>query len=303
VPIYASDSKPFLWKWLIVFLILVILALLFMNREKFTGTRPRQRETQSPAAGPDSLPSGPLRKTDASAESSSASVPSPTGIPTSDDWYTKVAFRGLVLNETNRSPVPGANVSVSACASPASTVEKLTGTRGEFEVIAPPGYRYEVKAEADGFRSYEEDSFVITRPYYQMEILLTPKELLRGRVVDNENEGIPDTLVRLRFEGISQAAPLFSATTDSRGAFAISDLPRKGWFNLDAYHAGFETTGMVRGSLPANNEITVRMTPARSSGSVVGGVTDKIQKPVPGAQIELYETSDGRLTASIQTDR
>jgi protocatechuate 3,4-dioxygenase beta subunit len=300
VSIYASESKSVPWKWLIVFLILLILALLFMNREKFTGSRPAQRETQSPAAGSDSLSSGPLRKTDALAESSGASVPSPTGIPASDDWYTKVAFHGLVLNETNRSPVQGANVSVYACASPASTVEKLTGTRGEFEVIAPPGYRYEVKVEADGFRAYRENSFVITRPYYQMEILLTPKLLLRGRVLDDENAGIPDAVVRL----VSQAGgPMSSATTDSKGAFAFSNVPRKGWFIIEARHAGFETSGMVRGSLPADNEITVRMTPAGSSGSVVGGVTDKMQKPVPGAQVELYETSDGKLVAAIQTDR
>jgi uncharacterized GH25 family protein len=301
VPIYASESKAFPWKWLIVFLILVIPALLFLIREKFTGSRPAQRETQSPVAGSDSLSSGPLRKTDASAEYRGASVPSPTGIPASDDWYTNVAFRGLVLNETDHSPVPGAKVSVYACASPTSTVEKLTGTKGEFEVLAPPGYRYEVKVEADGFRTYWEDSFVITRPYYQMEILLTPKQSMRGRVVDNENAGIPDALVRLRFEGASQAAP-FSAITDSNGAFAITNLPSKGWFNIDAYHTGFET-GRVRGSLTAGNEFTVRMTPALSGGSVVGGVTDDVQKPVPGAQIELYDTSNGRLTALVHTDR
>ncbi len=208
-----------------------------------------------------------------------------------------------MLNDTNRSPVPGANVSVYACASPATTVEKLTGTRGEFEVIAPPSYRCEVKVEADGFRTYNEDSFVITRPYYQMEVLLTPKQFLRGRVVDNENAGIPGALVQLQLEGVSQAAAWFSATTDSGGAFAISDVPRKAWFNIEAYHAGFETTRRVRGSLSAGNEITVRMTPATSSGSVVGSVMDKMQEPVPGAQIELYETRDGRLTASTKTDR
>jgi len=302
VPIYASESKPFPWKWLLAVLILAILIAALLFREQILGGRQSQSQVTEPDGRSKSAVASPSPKKDDPAVTSSITLPDPSGIPASDTWYTKVAFRGLVLNETNRAPVPGATVSVYAYASPPASVEKLTGGRGDFEVIAPPAYRYDVKAEAVGFRAYEENSFVITRPYYQMEILLTPVEMLRGRVVDNLNAGIPDAIVQLRREADASSI-LGSTTTDAKGAFTFARVPRSGRFNVEAFHSGFDATGPARVSIPAASDILIRMNPVRSTGSLAGTVTDTAQKPLPGAQIDLYEPSDGRLTASVQSDR
>lgn len=300
MPIYASESKQFPWKWLLAILVLAILILILFYRREIFGGRQAGSQDGDPASSSQPASAAASEGSDSPA-ASGISMPGPSGVAASDDWYTRVAFRGLVLNESNRAPVPGATVSVYAYASPPSTVDTMSGARGDFEVIAPPAYRYDFKVEAEGFRDYEADSLVITRPYYQLEILLTPVEMLRGRVVDNQDAGVPDAFVQLRRED-DRSEPFLSTTADAKGFFSFLELPRRGRFNIEVYHPGFDSTGLVPISIPAGNEVLVRMNRARATGSITGTVTDAAAKPLPGATIELFEPSDGRLNASIQTD-
>ncbi len=212
-----------------------------------------------------------------------------------------VAFSGVVLNEDDRSPLEGARVRILAMSSFSEAVEKTTGQDGTFTVEAPPGYRYEVKVEAEGFRPYEDDSFVITRPNYSMEILLTPVLVLKGRVLDPQSQGIPDALVGLFTEG-RRSVLLTSTTTDSQGAFTFSDISRGGRYQVEAYHGGFDSLGAVGAQVPAEEEIILRMQPAPAVGSLAGLVSDTARKPIAGARISLLDAADGRNVSEVLTD-
>jgi 5-hydroxyisourate hydrolase-like protein (transthyretin family) len=56
-------------------------------------------------------------------------------------------------------------------------------------------------------------------------------------------------------------------------------------------------------TLPAESEVVIRMRPARTAGALSGTVTDSSRKPIAGARISLFDTSDGRALTRTQTDR
>lgn len=304
MPTYERNGKSSQWIWLLVAIVLAILVFFFIRTGSFTlsGRREaRQSNKKSlqpvaePLAGraPNSVPQ-PL-----GSASMQQTVPT---TPASDNWYTTVAFKGVVLNEMNRTPVDGATVRVTAFSSSTVVVEKPTGAGGTFQVVAPPGYRYGIKVDAPGFRPYQEDSFVITRPYYDMEILLMPVLSLRGRAVDNQGTGISDVLVQLRREFDSSPA-LLSVTTDQQGAFAFTEVPRNGRFWVEAFHPGFFAQGSVTVTVPSDGDVLIRMNPARTSGSLAGTVTDTTRNLVAGAKISVYDPSDGRLLSTVLTNQ
>ena len=207
-----------------------------------------------------------------------------------------------MLNEASHEGIEGAKVRIYAYASPPAVVEKTTGVGGTFQVEAPAAFRYGVRAEADGFRPYSDDSLSITRPSYEMRILLTPTMALRGRVVDQQSAGIPEALVTLRREGDRSPSGL-SAPTDAQGAFVFTDVPRDGRYWVEAYHPAYDTMGMVTVTIPAQGEVMVRMRPARASGALAGAVTDSARRPVAGARIALFDAADGRPLSRTQSDR
>jgi hypothetical protein len=179
-------------------------------------------------------------------------------------------------------------------------IDKITGIRGDFEIPAVAAYRYGVKVEAEGYRAFQEDSYVITRSLFPMEILLTPTETLRGRVVDAATgAGIPSAAVQLRREG---GAAFSTVVSDDKGAFAFTDLPPRGRFSVEVYHCGYDATGSAQASIPGNEEIVLRMNGARAAGSISGSVFDTTQNAVPGARIELYEPNNGKMSAATATD-
>jgi len=180
-------------------------------------------------------------------------------------------------------------------------VEKTTGGGGTFQAEVPPAFRHGVVAEADGFRPYRDESLSITRPSYEMQILLTPAAALRGRVVDQQSAGIPDALVTLRREADRSPGTL-SAPTDAHGSFVFADVPREGRYWVEAYHPAYDTMGMAVATIPAQGEVTVRMRPARTSGALAGTVTDTSRRPVSGATIALFGAGDGRPLSRAQSD-
>jgi len=302
VATYDREGRVPHWIWLLALLILAVIAF-FIYYQVFFPIRPQTQAAKNGAKSPE--PGSP-----ASAGPISNGAPQPSGAmpqgqaanAASDSWYVTVAFKGVVLNESNRTPVDGATVRIYAFASPSTTVEKTTGAGGKFQVIAPPAYRYSVKVEAEGFRPYQEDSFVITRSYYEMEIVLTPVLSLRGRVIDNLNAGIADAQVQMRRPD-DRSSALLTVTTDSQGGFTFPEIPLYGRYYVEAFHPGFDSQGLSAITIPADNDISVRMTPARSTGSLAGTVTDSTRKPLAGARIALYDPSDGRLLAGALTDR
>jgi hypothetical protein len=232
----------------------------------------------------------------------SSPVPFPNRSASSgDDSAIPVTFKGVVLSEVGRSPVAGARVKILALSSSSETVEKTTGENGIFTIDAPPAYRYEVNVEAEGFNPYRDDSLFISRPDYSMEILLNRAFALKGRVLDLQSKGIPGAIVGIfgeRGEG-----PFTSNPTDAQGAFAISSVPRGGRFQLDAYHAGYDSLGTISVRMPSEEEILLRMKPVSAAGSLGGLVKDAGLQPISGARISIMDTAGGRKLSEVQTDQ
>jgi protocatechuate 3,4-dioxygenase beta subunit len=206
-----------------------------------------------------------------------------------------------VRNKDDQTPVEGAKVHLYVYSSPPTVLEKTTGAGGIFQADTPPAIRYGVKVEAEGFRPYQEDSFVITRPYFEMEILLTPALTLRGRVIDDLANGVADALVQLR--RANAPSPLvIAATTDRQGGFKITDVPQPGSYSIEASHPGFDALGIVNVTIPAASEAILRMRQVQPAGSLSGVVTDSSRKPVAGAAISLTDPRNNRALSQIQTD-
>ena len=231
-----------------------------------------------------------------------------------EEGAVPVAFRGVVLNEAGRSPIAGAHVRILALASPSETLEKVTGEDGGFTIETPAAYRYEINVEADGFNPYRNDSLVITRPTYSMEILLSRALILKGRVVDLQSQGIPGALVGLVEAGRGGGGGRgrgggggfsMSTATDAQGVFTLNLMPmqRGGQFQVDATHAGYESMGSAVARMPSDEEIIIRMKPSPGTGSLVGSVKDTGFKPVAGAKISILEVNSRQMVSTVTTDQ
>jgi hypothetical protein len=237
----------------------------------------------------------------ASGSQSQGSIDTPfSGAFYDEDFSMPVTFKGAVLNQEDRSPIKGAHVRMLALSS-SEKLEKTTGADGTFAINAPPAYRYELKVDADGYSSYSNNSFVITRPEYKLEILLTPSLLLRGQVVDLQSQGIPGARVDLFMESTNRPSlpkgmnrspfmegmnrPSLSTTTDFQGKFVFKSISKDAHLQLDASHPGYESNGKVSATTPADEEITIRMKQSALTGSLFGTVIDTAGKPVAGAVI------------------
>jgi hypothetical protein len=179
-------------------------------------------------------------------------------------------------------------------------MEKLTDSAGAFQMQAPPAHRYEVKVEASGFRPFQQADFVITRPYYDLRIPLTPLYRLHGRVVDSLSAGIADAVVWLR-RGNQRSPVLLEATTDSEGAFTLADIPADGRYWVEAHHSGYDPLGLISVAVPTDAEALLRMKPVQAAGFLSGTVTDSARKPVAHARVTLADQNNQNV-ADTQTD-
>jgi len=288
-------SRSFL---LVGLLLLAILVLFLARRGYFT----HQESAQQAGNSAVNKPENPAR--------SSQQAPAAGGIsgypaqfsaaPATDSWYTSVALKGVVLNESDETPVAGAKVRVLACSSPDVVMEKLTDSAGAFQMQAPPAHRYELKVEASGFRSFQQNDFVITRPFYDLRIPLTPMYRLRGRIVDSDSTGIADAKVVLR-RGNQRSQVMQEATTDSDGAFTLTDIPANGRYWVEARHSGYDPLGLISVAAPTDAEAVLRMRPIQNAGSLTGTVTDSARKPVAHARVSLADQNQDNVS-DTQTD-
>jgi hypothetical protein len=290
------------WIWLPAILLLAILLFFFLRQNLFTSRQSERAQEDAKSAAPASSAPGRIFKIPSQTAESAPLPQFAPGASDSDSWYVNVAFKGVVRNEANRAPVDGATIRICAFSSPTTVLEKTTGGGGRFQAVAPPAYRYSVKVDAEGFRPYQDDSFVITRPYYEMEILLIPTLSLRGRVVDPLNAGIGDATVQMRRTD-DRGPALLTVTTNAQGVFVFSEVPRSGRYFVEASHPGFESQGAATVSTPTEGDVVLRMTPSRFTGSLAGIVTDTAQQPAAGAKVSLFDLGDGRLLSSLLTDR
>jgi hypothetical protein len=291
-----SFSRSF---WLLAVLLLGALAFFLVRRGYFTQQGPARRPSNS-AGEQRENPARPAQPAPSTGGTAGYPAQFSAAAPASDSWYTSVAFKGVVLNERDETPVAGAKVRILACASPAGVMEKLTDSAGAFQMQAPPAHRYEVKVEASGFRPFQQADFVLTRPYYDLRIPLTPLYRLHGRVVDGLSAGIADAVVQLR-RGNERSVVLLQATTDPEGAFTLTDIPADGRYWVEARHSGYDPLGLISVGVPTDAEAVLRMKPVQAAGSLSGTVTDFARKPVAHAGVSLADQNNQNVS-DTQTD-
>jgi hypothetical protein len=298
-----SDRRKTRWIWMLALLGLAVLVF-FTLRQKILVNLQQAATTMegsSPAGAPLNA-SGERAPVASPMDASSPVLQAPLSASSdSDNWYVTVTFKGVVRNEVSKAPVDGATVRITAFSSPSNVLERTTDAGGKFQVVAPPAYRYGIKVEAEGFRSYQDDSLVITRPYYDLEILLNPGLAMRGRVVDPAATGIADALVQLRRTD-DRSPALMSTTTDAQGAFFFAEIPRFDRYNLSASHPGYDLQAMAAVSVPSESEVILRMTPVGPSGALGGNIIDTAGNPAGGAGISLFDPKDGRWMTSMLAD-
>jgi hypothetical protein len=90
-----------------------------------------------------------------------------------------------------------------------------------------------------------------------------------------------------------------SVATGPRGEFLLPDVGevRRSW--IEATHAGFESSAPTPVSIPAEEDVIIRMNPAPAAGRLAGAVTDTNQKPIGGAVISLLDSTN-RTIAETQ---
>jgi hypothetical protein len=105
------------------------------------------------------------------------------------------------------------------------------------------------------------------------------------------------------FTEVGRSNLVSSTATDDHGVFSFSDIPRGGRYQVEAYHAGFDSTGPVRARIPDEEEIILRMKAAPATGSLSGVVSDSAHEPIAGARISLLDAADGRDLSEVLTDQ
>jgi len=299
-----GKRKSSIWIWLL--LIAVAALLLFVLWDRMFRAPGLPRAAQPAGSAPQDA-RAPLPDKTAGGEagapaSSLPGYPPVIAPPTAAGQPSPIAIIGTVRNEHDRAPIAGAIIQVFAYSSSPSMVQKNSSAAGKFQIEAPPAYRYGIRALAAGFETFQDDSFFITRPSCEMEILMVPVIEVQGRVVDLQSNGIADALITLRNPN-QRSDEVSTATTDAQGSFALAGIPRKGQYRIEAFHPAYDSLGMVSASLPTEREILLRMRPARATGSLAGTVGDRGRKPISGAEISLFEVSDGRPVSRVRSDK
>jgi len=85
-----------------------------------------------------------------------------------------IALSGVVRSSDTKDPVSHAVVHVFIPLDPPINATRRVSENGTFKFDLPAGYRYEIKSEAEGFKSKYVRQLTVERPFYDLEILMEP---------------------------------------------------------------------------------------------------------------------------------
>jgi hypothetical protein len=202
-----------------------------------------------------------------------------------------------VLNAYDRTPVVHARVTFSAEGAESAPVETGVSDGGAFRVRLPRAGVYAVRAAAEGFWDYRNPGFsVLTRRHSEIRILMEPRLVLTGCVVDTRDRPVADALVRFTrgdpgpsgFTGPDTGTFRGAATTSDASGYFEKELPPGEWM-VGASHVEFESLGSVTVAFPEEDDVTLRMRPPSEArfGRVAGLVLDSEGSPVSEAVVHL----------------
>src|SRR5579884_4254889 len=201
------------------------------------------------------------------------------------------------------------------------TAEAETDVQGKFtfEGVAPG--KYSILANRSGYlnsRFYNTRGSVVTvnrgDVIRDVVIKMVPQSVIAGRVLDDDNEPVPNATVTIRFESGPKGLPgdriVGSGTTDADGAFSLGNLA-PGQYTIAA--AAGRASTFARASKPVEREVYVTTyypdavdmnaaTPVQvTAGAQIRGLEIRLQKlPVVKVSGTVINTVTGEA-GSVET--
>ncbi len=228
--------------------------------------------------------------------------PSPPGAkPISLKLEPAGSISGRVVDEAGR---PLARVRVEALPDPSSTGEPSresaawSRSDGRFRLSAlVPGRLYRLTIAEDGFApaSVPVDALPSDRPPVPVRIVLERGASMFGKVINPEGQPVQGAELALTLseiaminQGLSRSsAPLAKATSDSKGAFALSHLS-PGHFHLRVERKGFVTLSRPDVEVPSRAaKVDLGILTLDRGLAIEGQVTDPSGAPMSGVGVVL----------------
>jgi hypothetical protein len=206
-----------------------------------------------------------------------------------------LTFEGVVLDARDRTPVES-SVAVASLGISEGRRQITTGSDGKFKITVPLATRYGVFAFARGYADYSIPALATTGSYYHLEILLQPRIILRGRVIDEQMRAISGSQIALKSE--NDPKPVARSVTDKEGKFILLRGLATGLYILEASHVTFES-GRATLELPTMEELVLVLKRPPNQGSVYGTASERNRRRVEGARILLSSQVSDASNQSI----
>ncbi|MCL4178229.1 MAG: carboxypeptidase regulatory-like domain-containing protein [Verrucomicrobia bacterium] len=172
------------------------------------------------------------------------------------------------VTSTDAQAVAGARVIVATGENLENRQTQPTGVDGRFRLVLLEAAEGQILVQARGFAP-QQRPVIVDRDAPSLTITLAPSRLIRGRVLDGEDQPVPAATVHLVSMG--QASLLdWRATTDAEGRFTCDGVPSTG-FGFYATKPGYGSPMFQEIAADADGEIVVRL---ERSFQITGRVTD-----------------------------
>jgi peroxiredoxin len=169
---------------------------------------------------------------------------------------------------TDGNPVVGAQIVVATGENLELRQTRQTGPDGRFRVVMMEPAEGQILVQARGFVP-QQRSILIDREIKPLHFELAPSRIIRGRVLDGEDQPVPAATVHLASMGQSSLLD-WRATTDAEGRFTCDGVPTAG-FGFYATKPGYGSPTFQEINAAAEGEIVVRL---ERSFQITGRVTD-----------------------------
>ncbi len=221
----------------------------------------------------------------------------PALVPTGGTPPTTGTIQGTVTDASTGSPLAGATVSVTG----AATLSATTGANGTYAFPNVPPGGVTLSASKAGYTTATATGIVVAGGVLVFSPALSPAPTtgtLIGTVVDAvTNTSLAGAKIEVQGTGLS-------ATTDVTGRFTLSNVPpgtQVVLISATGYVSQSFTLAVTAGV--TYDFQTVRLTPAPTTSTATGRVTDAITgKPIVGADVTVTGTAVIGTTLSTKTD-
>lgn len=174
--------------------------------------------------------------------------------------------------------------------------DTITDENGEYMIRGLPAGSYNMLAEREGYAlaGRRDIKVFADQATSGVDFELVPGGTFAGRVVDMNEEPIPDTNITMYALGVRDDSRglvrSFRATTDSKGEFRIESIP-PGEYHALAQHGSYlpseRTAVVIEEAEPASYKFVLEL-----GGSISGTVTNLDGEPVADVQVWLSSAQE-----------